>query len=256
MFSDIINIPDWINLTIFTEMVLIVFFSGVIRGYAGFGSSLAAAPLLAMIIPPKEVVPCMYVYSIVAGIQLVLKVWRSADWHSVKWLVVGATIGMPFGAWALMVLSAETIRLFIGVVVLIAVIGMIKEFKFKVVPPRWGIGIVGALSGLLNTSTSLNGPPVIIYFLSLPISNACSRASLIVYFLFCAFIGLIVNTSAGLVTSVTIPLSVITAPALLLGNWAGDYAFRHSSGNGYRKIALVILAVIAVVTIGKSIMEF
>ena len=66
---------------------LAIFFSGIVRGFSGFGLALIAVPLLSLLLPPAEVVPIIFVLSIIVAAQLLPQVWRDVEWRSLTWLL-------------------------------------------------------------------------------------------------------------------------------------------------------------------------
>ena len=83
-------------------------------------------------------------------------------------LTAGAILGAPFGVLALAWLPANIMRLLIGGVLLAAVLLLWRGYKFERTPPTGAQIGLGLFSGLLNGSTAMGGPPVILYFLAAP----------------------------------------------------------------------------------------
>jgi hypothetical protein len=50
-------------------------------------------------------------------------------------------------------------------------------------------------------------------------------------------------------------LAALLFPALYIGNWWGDRCFDGSSAAAYRRIALGILFLLAVLTVGRSLYD-
>src|SRR5690606_21927537 len=104
------------------------------------------------------------------------------DWGAVRPLLVAALVATPLGTWLLADLPADPMRALIGATVLAAVLLLGSGLQLAREPSlaaRLGIGFV---SGLLNGSTAMAGPPVIVYFLATRRTATASRASLLMYF--------------------------------------------------------------------------
>lgn len=234
-------------------VALVVFAAGVLRGFTGFGFALAAVPTITLFVAPVEVVPAIVIVAMLAGAELLPKVWRSIHWPSMRLLLGGGALGTPLGMYALKTLPADAMRAIIGVTVLAAVLFLWRGFKLAVAPPRrMRIGI-GAVSGLLNGGTAMGGPPVIIYFLASPEGVAVGRASLLVYFFFLSIWSTVVNGVGGLLTLRTLVFAGLMLPFMFAGNRIGDRWFDKSSAAAYERIALVFLAGIAVLTLARAI---
>ena len=228
--------------------------AGVLRGFTGFGFALVAVPALTLVATPVEVVPCVMVLQVVAGAQLLGRTWHAVDWKAVRPLLVAALIGTPLGTLALDGVPADPMRAIIGSVVLAAVVLLGTGVRLEREPAlatRLGIGL---LSGLLNGSTAMAGPPVVLYFLATERSAASSRASLLTYFFALSIAGAVSVGVAGLVTWRTILLAAVMFPALTIGNALGDRLFVRAPGETYRKVAMAMLLALALIAIARAVL--
>jgi uncharacterized protein len=233
-------------------LLLVAFGAGILRGYTGFGFALAAVPALTLILKPADMVPAVTIITLLGGLQLVIQVWRQADWPSVWLLLAGAAVGLPFGVIMLRDLPPDLMRAFIGLTVLIAVLLLWRGFSFSDAPTKTVRLALGVLSGLLNGSTSMGGPPVIIFFLASPAGAIVGRASLLVYFFLLSWITLGTAAWGGLLTIHVLLLTALMLPAMSVGNWVGAHLFNKSSASTYRQVALIVLAVVAVIAITRA----
>ena len=97
------------------------------------------------------------------------------------------------------------------------------------------------------------GPPVILFFLASPVSAAVSRASLLAFFLFASSVSAILAVAGGLIGAQTLLLTALLSPALFLGNALGHRGFGKSDPGTYRRVALLVLAAIAAVAVGRAV---
>lgn len=91
-------------------------------GFTGFGFPLIVVTSTSLVIAPVEIVPIALLLDILAGVRMLPSVRHDVDRRGVSFLVLGALPAIPVGAWLLSSLDAETMRLAIGVMVLIAVL--------------------------------------------------------------------------------------------------------------------------------------
>jgi uncharacterized protein len=229
-------------------------FAGVLRGFTGFGFALAAVPALTLVATPVEVVPCVMVLQVVAGVQLLGRTWHDVDWKAVRPLLVAALVATPLGTIALDGIPADPMRALIGMIVLGAVavlVAGVRAHREPALATRLGIG---ALSGLLNGSTAMAGPPVILYFLATQRSAASSRASLLTYFFVLSVAGSLSVATAGLVTWRTLVLAALMFPALTIGNALGDRLFTRAPSELYRHVAIAVLLGLALLSIVRALL--
>ena len=82
-----------------------------------------------------------------------------------------------------------------------------------------------------------------------------ARASLIMYFFFSTGGTLAFDAMRGLIDRHVLLLSALFFPALYLGNWLGDRCFDGSSAATYRLVALGILLLLAVISVGRALYD-
>ena len=146
--------------------------AGLMRGFAGFGSALMIAPVLALAVGPRTAIPAILIVMLVTSIQLVPKAWNSANWSAVIPLSLGGTIGIPIGALLLVVVDQELIRRSISITVIFFAILMLVGWRYKgSVRPVFS-GIAGWLGGLISGAAAAGGPAVIMFLLAGPESAA------------------------------------------------------------------------------------
>ena len=107
---------EWLQqhyeLTTFDTVLVVgtAFIAGVMRGFSGFGAALTIAPVLALAVGPRAAIPAIMIVMVVTSLQLVPRAWKDANWPVVIPLSIGGSIGIPIGAWLLIVIDPEFIR--------------------------------------------------------------------------------------------------------------------------------------------------
>jgi uncharacterized membrane protein YfcA len=244
-----------LSLSVLAGASLCVFVGAVIRGFTGFGFGIAATPLLVLLFPPAEIVPPILILQVLAGIQIYMRTRGHIDWKLLVPTLIGAIAGIPLGSLILDVLDSNTMRLIIGVTVLLAAMLLASGFRFKVRPPRWLSGGLGILAGIGSGAAGIPGPPVIVLFLSSPISLAIGRASLSAFFLFVATASSASAAWRGLVTLDSIILGALLMAPLLIGNHFGDTLFAKFNEKTFRRISLLLLFAIGISTIARGLWD-
>jgi len=232
---------------------LCVFVGALIRGFTGFGFGISATPLLVLLFPPAEIVPAILILEVLAGAQIFLRTRGHVDWKLLLRTLVGALVGIPLGTLALELLDSGTMRMTIGAAVLIAATLLVSGLRFKLRPPRWLCGSLGILAGIGSGAAGIPGPPVIVLFLSSPVSIAIGRASLSAFFLCVASLSSASAAWRGLLNLNSVILGALLMAPLLIGNHFGDKLFAKVNEKTFRRIALVLLFAIGVSTIVRGL---
>ena len=75
-------------------------------------------------------------------------------------LILSALVGMPFGLWLLNNLDPRLMKGLLGIFVFIGVFLSSREFDLRRLPLAFDYSM-GVIAGVLSTSTSTNGPPLV-----------------------------------------------------------------------------------------------
>jgi uncharacterized membrane protein YfcA len=228
--------------------IVCVFGAAVVRGYSGFGFSLLVITALSLVIPPRDIVPSIFMMEIAASLHLLPAVWREVHWRATGLLLAGCLVATPFGVWLLAHVPASPMKLAIAVFVLAAAALLARGFALKTMPGRAATIATGAASGLANGAFGMAGPPVILFFFSSPAGVAVGRASIIAFFVGTDTLGLAFQAREGLIGLDDLVRAALYLPPLFAGIWLGARGFKGADPAVFRRWVLIILMVLAAVT--------
>jgi uncharacterized membrane protein YfcA len=234
--------------------ILSVILAGFIRGFAGFGASMAMIPPLSIIFLPEQAIAIVTSIETIGTIQLLPSALKNADFKYFLPLLISSLITVPLGVLILVLISPKIITIMMASVVLIFVVSMIMGWKNTKGYDKLGIIITGGISGFLAGSTGMAGPPIILYMISpKAISAKKVRATLIIFFAITGILTLITILFFGgtRVDFILSPLLILT-PFFLIATYCGTHVFKNYTGNkSYKDIALLLLSIISFVSILK-----
>ena len=224
------------------------------RGYTGFGSSMIWVSSLTLVLPPSAIVPVLLALEVLASAHLLPSAWAAVQWSTVWPLIVSAWVATPLGVWLLARVPAAPMRLAISLVVLAAALLFWRGVALRRTPGTGATLTVGAVSGLLNGSTSAGGPPVVLFYFSSPAAIGVQRASLIAYFLGSDAVGVGAAQLAGL-----FPLEAwlrvgLFLPAMLAGTAVGGRRFLGTTPETFRRVVLVVLMALGVIGVARALL--
>ena len=156
--------------------------AGLMRGFAGFGSAMVLSPLLAHFYSPATAVLAIAVMEVAVSVQLVPKALPDVQWRFVGPVTLAALLGMPLGIWALVAVDPEIIARFVAGLVLAFVLVLASGWRYsgrQRLPVTLGIG---GICGALISSTSVGGPPILIYMMAGHQTAKQVRANIIIFF--------------------------------------------------------------------------
>lgn len=243
--------PDLLPLALASGLV---FLAAVVRGYSGFGFSLLAITALSLLFPPAQVIPAIFMLEIAASLHLLPSIWKDVHWRSLSVLLAGTVAGTPFGVHALANIPQAPMTLALAAFVLVATALLWRGFALKAMPSAPATFAVGTATGLANGAFGIGGPPVILFYFASPAGHAAGRASLIAFFMLTDIVGLVFLSPEGLVTADSAIMALAFLPALAAGVWLGARSFKTADPARFRRIVLVILAGLAVLTAAKGLL--
>lgn len=214
----------------------------VVRGYTGFGSSLVAISALTLVLPPVRIVPAVFALEFLASVGLLPSVRRDVSWRSLAWIVAGCMVATPLGVVALAHAPLRLMRIAISLVVVIAALALMKGVTLRRAPGALATFLAGCLSGVLNGSTGMGGPPAVVFYFSSRAAVAVGRATIIAYFLFTDVYALIVAGVGGLLDVDTLVVMAYGVPFVVLGIWLGKRRFIATDPETFRRVVLWVLA--------------
>jgi len=231
----------------------VVLLAAILRGYTGFGFALAAVPMLSLVIRPALVVPLVLCLEVAAGAHSLPGLRHEAHFRSIGWLTLGALIGIPFGILELSTRSADSMRVFIALVVLLSVPAVSGGLRFTRELGSSAAIVVGVFSGLLTGATAMGGPPVILFYLGSRTAVHVGRASLMFYFFLIDMVASLLAARAGLLGSTILITALACLPTLLIGQAIGTRLFRSPLQRHYRKVAMVTLTTIGLAALTQAV---
>jgi hypothetical protein len=242
------------NLPILVYSIIIVLLAGFIRGYSGFGASMIIVIGLSLVYRVVEIVPVILLLEIIASSYLLPRVLKDVNWSSLRTLLIGVVVGTPAGVYLLSTVSDRIMRSAVSLLIILLIPLLWKGFQLKQMPGRNMTLLTGAVSGLVNGSAAIGGPPVVLFYFSSPQGASISRASLIAFFLATDLIATGLCIWNRLVTLQTIQLTGLFVIPLVIGLTAGARFFFKTDPDLFRKRVLAFLLIMAITTFTRSIL--
>jgi len=207
----------------------------------GFGMALAMAPILLLMLAPRQVVVLSNAMIVVATVLILLQTWRAFRWRQSWLFVVSGLPPVPLGVLLLSVAAPTALRL--SIVSLILAIALLTLFNVRIpaARTRWAAMGFGFTTTLLTTTLSIGGPVAGIYAIEQDWSREQMRATLAVYFLLAGALGLALYAATGLIPREMAYDIGVGAPAVVVGALAGGWLSRRMSLEVFRYAVLFVI---------------
>lgn len=173
-------------------------------------------------------------------------------------LITASVLGAIPGAYVMTMISNDGLKIFIGLVLLLAGMALWKNYQLPVRRHRLAETLVGGLSGFLATTTSINGPPVILYYLNSRAEENKSvfRGNLTRYFLLINIASIVISFLAGTLNIGELWLqTLLSIPALYIGFYLGEKYFHRINAETFRKASLIMVFISSLALIGTALMK-
>ncbi len=225
-----------------------IFLAAFVQVVAGFGFALLCMPIMVIAVPVEQAVVVSTLISVLTTTWQALHLRQYAQVPLLKRLVPASFLGMPLGLVILNVVSDFSLKLALGISVLVAVVLLARNLNLAHVGPRMDLGL-GFVSGVLNTSLSTNGPPLVFDLQARRLPADEFRATISATFALGNIGGLALFIADGKINRTGLHAAAIALPAWALGQALGWPIRKHFHGERFRVMVLVLLAAAGISTI-------
>lgn len=145
-----------------------VFLGAFTQRMTGLGFALVAAPLLVATVGPADGVVLGNVLSAVLCLVVLVSAWRHVRWGWAALMIAPALATVPLGAFVVRHTPSAPMTVVVGALALIAVLVTMFARNLHLLRGRGGAVAAGALSGFMNATAGVGGPPLAIHAASQP----------------------------------------------------------------------------------------
>ena len=216
-----------------------------VQSIGGFGFTLFAVPLMALAIPLPEAVVAASITSLANVVVLTMRSYRDIDRAVARRFNIPALFGMPLGLWVLVRVDESTLKVALGAVIVILIVVLLRT-RSAAQPRPVVESIAGLASGVLSTSTSTNGPPLVFAAQLRGMRPEAFRATLSFTFALQGSISLVAFIVAGEATRAAVLVAMAGLPLVALGQWLGVRTRPRVHGARFDRLVYSLLALSAV----------
>jgi uncharacterized protein len=213
-----------------------------VQSASGFGFALLLSPVLFAVVEPVEAVGALLVLGLALNL-LVLREGGRVDVRALVPLLVAALPGLALGALLLSELSKSALQVAVGVAVIGAAgwqLARRRAGRERHAPPGWAVGLT---SGVLTTSISVSGPPIVLWLEARGAGPEEFRATLAASFLALNLSGGAVLLAAEGGAAFDLGLTGPLLALVVAGYALGAVAFRRLGSERFFGIALGLVVV-------------
>lgn len=231
-----------------------ILLASFIQGITGFGFALIAVPLLSFFIPElKDITPIIVIYSLLTNIIIAYKSRQNIDFKRIIYLVLFAIIATPIGTYMLICINVKILKIIIGIVITITAFAMLKNFKIRIKNEKISYCLVGILSGFLNGSAGLSGPPVVLFLTNKNVDKDVFRSNLTFFGLATNIFAILLFILQGIINTSVLHFATLYLPALIIGVLLGIKVSAKINEHIFRNITIYLIGLLGLYTFISTI---
>ena len=231
----------------------IMLLAGLVQGCTGFGLALMAAPCLMLVLPPTAAVPTLVLLSTLGTFLLTLHAWRHVRLGLVAPLAAGGIAGFPLGIYALKAMDPALLKVFVGAFVVLFSLALLAGWSRPLRNVKGALFPVGLAGGFLGGSTSMGGPPVILFLTNQNMPKDVFRGNIVCYFFTVNCFGIAMFLASGLLTWRVAQYAGAFVPTMLVGTYLGVRLSQRLPEARFRRLAMTATATMGAVLLVSSI---
>jgi len=233
------------------------FVGAFVQSTTGFGFALLLSPAAFAALEPVEAVVTLLVLGLALNLLVLFEHGRPehVDWHGLAPVLLWALPGLAIGAVALTRLSKDTLQVGVGLAVIAAAAWQWRQRRRQAATNSLPAALAGFTSGVLTTSISVSGPPIVLWLEARGADPKEFRASLAASFLALNLTGgvLLLATEGGgsLSAGTVVPLLGLVVAGYALG----ALAFRRLDRERFYTVVLVLVTGTGVASVLAGILD-
>ncbi len=217
----------------------------------GFGGALVAVPIFALIVDAPTAVVAVTALGVLMTTGAGIAERAHVDRRTAVRLVVASLVGMPLGLLLLTRLGERLLDVLVAVTVIAALPLVLRT---RGLPRSRALAHgAGGLSGLLLTSTGMNGPPLVVLLQGSGYAPRTLRATLQAVFAGQDLVALLGFALVGGLNREVGALALGGALAIPLGWRIGDRLLRWMTPGQFRRVVIGLLVLSAVTLLGQAV---
>lgn len=249
------------SLTQYALLGFITFFAAMTQSITGFGFALLTLPFFLLILDLQSAIQLTLIATFIITITLIPFVYRYTPKQVVKQLILGSIAGFPIGLFFLNYATVTAIQLFVGIVILLALLMPYWSKQHAASDQNHPInkplqtGFHGFISGMMATAIAMPGPALAFYAQRNKMSKNETRAMIFMVFMFSYAIAILLQLwMNGLYAPTRVSLMYVLPPAII-GTYVGHKVSRFIPDQLFRKLINIILLLTAVYLLVSNIIK-
>ncbi|MCA9892805.1 MAG: sulfite exporter TauE/SafE family protein [Anaerolineae bacterium] len=222
---------------------LIMFFATLVQSIVGFGSGLISVPLIIPLLGMGSTQAIIAFTGLVTSIGMIWRYRSDMQFQHIWRIILASLIAIPIGVRIPELVPRDTALFALGVIILAYVLYVSSGLHMPHLHNRWGY-LIGSFGGLLQGAFNTAGPPYVMFATSQRWPPFEFKGNIQTIFFVSGLFVVLAHWQIGNYGGDAVQIIAILIPARLLGLWLGGKVDRYIQPEPFRKVVLVMLALI------------
>ncbi len=233
--------------------------AGFVQGLSGFAFGLVAMSFWAWTVEPRLAAPVVVFGGLTGQVVAAFSVRRGFDRKLVMPFIAGGLAGIPIGVGLLPLLDLHRFKAVLGVVLVVWCPLMLAARQLPRIPflgpvlDRGADGTVGLIGGIMGGIGGFTGVAPTLWCTLRGMDKDAQRAVIQNFNLATLAATMAIYIATGVVTTDTLPLFAVVAPAMLVPTYLGAKLYLGLSEAAFRKIVLTLLTASGIALLSSAL---
>jgi uncharacterized protein len=217
--------------------------AGFVQGLSGFAFGLIALAFWAWSVEPQLAGPMVVFGSLVGQMLAIGPMRRGFDLRRTAPFVIGGVLGVPLGVTLLTYIDPVVFKACVGALLAVycPVMLLSRNLPYVTAGGRWADAGVGLIGGVMGGLGGLTGPVPTLWCALRGWDKDAQRAVFQAFNLSMQSLTLAVYAVNGTLTLALLPVLALMVPVAVVPTLAGAHLYRRFSGEGFRRLVLLLL---------------
>ncbi len=212
----------------------VIMLAAFIQGTVGVGFALIVAPVFTLL-QPGLIPAALLIIMLPLNLYVAAREIGQLDWPGLGWISLGRLAGGFMGAGILIVVSAATLNILVGLSTILAAAVSLAAPSF--VPGRKSMAAAGLITGITETATGIGGPPLALVYQYHP--GPVLRSTIAACFFIGQLMSLAILAAGGQIGAGLVIDAVKLVPATVAGAVLSRVAHKRVGGKSLRAAVMV-----------------
>ena len=216
--------------------------ASLLQSVSGFGFGIVFMAITPLFIPYASSVGISTILSGSVNLVILKRCWHDIDFKQLCLPVLFCLCGSSIGTFLMAASPSPIYKRLLGVFLVILAIWLsFFSDRVRIQKTARNAGIAGVISGLCGGLFSVNGPPMVLYFISVIEDKKTYLATLQAYFIINNIYLLIIRSASGLMPEGIGMSALWGLGGLLIGSFIGGKIFHRIDGKKLKKLVYIVM---------------